>query len=179
MASVEQGIAAQRSRADASFRDTNARLVTVEGRTISNEGQIEILKRGIDALQENETVLTRRVTALEKYVSWSGRFVVTIEPDHNWHVLYANSTGESQKVRVRKTQGAGSSGLKVAIISRIGSEDAGGIVTGITPPSWDISGVGAQRWLRLGCGQELSGKAEDNSASFEVLVSRDINPVRC
>lgn len=182
MTSVEQSLAAQGSRVDgldASLRDTTVRLTTVESGTTSNEGRIGTLEQGVSALLENETVLARRVTALERYISWSGRFVVTIEPDQKWHVLYANSTGESQKVRVRKTQGEGASSIRVGVISRIASEDAGGIATGVTPPSWDMSGVGSQRWLRLGCGQELSVKAEDSSARFEILVSRDLNPVKC
>lgn len=161
MSSVEQGLTAQGSRieaVDALSRGTSTKLAVLEGKTSSIE---------------------TRVGELERYISWSGRFDVAVEPDQKWHVLYANSTGESQRLRMRKAQGAGTSSVRVGVISRIADDAGGDIPTGVTPPPWDMSGVGSQRWLRLGCGQEVSGKAEGTPARFEILVTRDANPVKC
>lgn len=179
---TETGLAAQGYRLNGintSLRNMNDNMTRLEGRVSISEGRVGVLETGAAALRASDAVLSRRVTALERYISWSGRFTVTIDPSQHWQVLYANSTGESQKLRLRRTSGAGPVRVRIGEISRIAEGDPGGISTGVAPPVWDITGTGSQRWLRLGCGQELSGQAETGPASLEILVSRDPNPVKC
>lgn len=160
------------------------RVDGIELRTKDSEAKILALEATATRIEDSVTRLDQRVVALERVLNWSGKFRVSVPPDGIWRSLYANSTGQSQRMRIRRISQSGEAQVRIGEISRIagavvqpGSDP--GITTGVTPPSWDMSSEGAQRWQRIGCGQELSGRAATVMAQFEVLVTADPQPVRC
>lgn len=162
---------------------------------------IEDLKRAESRLSEaehNETItrdqvghlssevgrLRTEVAELRKIVTGSSRLEVTIVPD-GWQLVYANSTGVSQNVRLTvKSGGSAESSLKVKAVNVPRSTTPGGPGLGEPGPQlggaeWDMSAVGGQRWVRLACGFEIVGKATGAMYTVDVLVSSDQRPISC
>jgi regulator of replication initiation timing len=100
------------------------------------------------------------------------RLSASVRAADGWQSLYANREDRSQKVRIRRA----SAGAPARI--RLAATGAGEAPDGPPHPTWDLSGKGAEKWLRIGCGQEISARAEDE-ADFEVLVRADQQPDLC
>jgi acyl-CoA dehydrogenase len=68
-------------------------------------------------------------------------------------------------------------GMKV---TQIRLAPAGTVETpgGSPQPTWDLPEAGAEKWLRIGCGQEISARAADET-EFAVLVREDPQPDSC
>jgi len=144
-----------------------------------NEKNRMLIIRDADLLRADITI-ARRISAVEQQITWAGRFRVTVPSGDQWITMYANGTGISQRVRLRKVSGEGMSQVRIVEISRAGSSgSADDIPTGPTPATWDMSGVGSEKWIRLGCGRELQASSPSTSSAFELLVTKDESPVSC
>jgi hypothetical protein len=88
-----------------------------------------------------------------------------------WQTLYTNREGQSQKVRIRRQSGGPPARIRLALAGAVESE------TGPPHPKWDLNEADAEKWLRIGCGQEISARADNTD--FEVLVRRDPKPEIC
>lgn len=170
--------------AEASAVISDQRMAAAGERSQSSERKIAALQVETVRIDENVSKLSRRVGAIESVIDWTGRFRVTVPNGGGWHTLYANSTGQSQRLRIRRISHSGEAQVRIGEMSRtavtITPEVAdSGITAGVTPPSWDMSSKGSQRWNRIGCGQELSGRAPLLEAQFEILVTADPQPIRC
>jgi hypothetical protein len=170
--------------AEASAAAAGQRVNGIEQRTEISETKIAALEDTAIRIGDSVTQINGRVGAIEKVMNWSGKFRVTILSDGSWHSIYANSTAQSQRLRIRRISQSGEAQVRIGEISRSAGSTAPqgadlGITTGVIPPSWDMSSEGSQRWHRIGCGQEISGRAPLLAAKFEVLVTADPQPVRC
>jgi hypothetical protein len=136
-------------------------------------------------LRSDASDMDVRLRNVEAVINWRGRLKVTVAGDQGWQVIYANSTGRSQMLRIRRTAPA-SAGTKLRIteIQRLpkliipGAAEPGEGPE-IVPPEWDLSAVGAERSQRLACGREISATSIKGDASFDVLVLEDPKPVLC
>ena len=170
--------------AEASAAMASQRVTGIERRTEISEAKIAGLEETAIRIGDSVTRVNGRVGAIEMVMNWSGKFRVTILSDGSWHSIYANSTAQSQRLRIRRISQSGEAQVRIGDISR-SPESTGrqgtdlGITTGVIPPSWDMSNEGSQRWHRIGCGQELTGRAPLLAAQFEVLVTADPQPVKC
>lgn len=99
------------------------------------------------------------------------RLTVNVRSGEGWQPLYANPEDRSRKVRVKRM----SAGTPAQI--RLAPTGAAETSRGPRPPMWDLPGAGAEKWLRIGCGEEISARAD--AADFEVLVREDREPDIC
>lgn len=99
------------------------------------------------------------------------RLTVSVTSAEAWKPLYTNREGYSQKVRVKRVSAGAPSRIRLAPVGVAETPD------GPPQPTWDLSWAGAEKWLRIGCGQEISARADD--AEFEVLVRQDREPQSC
>jgi hypothetical protein len=100
------------------------------------------------------------------------RLDVSVRAAGGWQSLYANREDRSQKVRIRRASSGAPARIRLAPTGADESPD------GPPQPTWELSGKGSEKWLRIGCGQEISARAEDG-ADFEVLVRADKEPDLC
>lgn len=156
------------------FHDLRDQVGALRGRTDRTEQALALHQAALAGHDASLAKLDARVGRLEKVVDWTGRFTATIAGGGSWQLIYANSSGYSQKVRIRRVTAPSPAQIRIQAVSR----GAGSILSpGATPASWDFSGAGAQRWQRLACGQEIVAQSEGVAVTFEVLVEAD--PLPC
>lgn len=155
--------------------DYGARLSDLESKQDSHSSQLASLTDKVSSLEA-------QVSSLAAKVNGSSNIKIKVGPGNSWQTLYANSTGRSQMVRATHLAGDSASDLMLRAQPIKGEPSIPGDDSSPpigSSPEWDMSAIGAQRWIRLACGLEIRGRAQDTQQVVSVLVSADPNPVSC
>lgn len=145
---------------------------------------LAVLAGDLRNLRSDASNMDVRLSNVEAVITWRGRLKVSVAGDVGWQVIYANSTGRSQMLRIRRVEPASTSTkLHVSEIQRLPKLIIPGVDTEaageISPPEWDLSAIGAVRSQRLACGREIAAMSIGGKATLDILVTEDPNPVVC
>lgn len=116
-------------------------------------------------MPENAQAPTRPTTGTVQ------RLTVNVRSGEAWQPLYSNTGERSRKVRVKRVSAGTAARIRLA---PAGANETSG---GPPQPTWSLPDAGAEKWLRIGCGQQIAAQTED--AAFEVLIRDDRTPDIC
>jgi hypothetical protein len=161
---------------------TAARL---EDTTLVASEKHSVLATELTKVRSSTNGMEVRLRNVEGIIEWRGRLAVSVAGDQGWQVIYANSTGRSQMLRIRRVAPASDSTRirimeipklpKLVVSGTEQAENAGAIAV----PEWDLSAIGAVRSQRLACGREISAMSTNGLASFDILILEDPHPILC
>ena len=165
------------------------RIIQLEERQNDLELKTEGLLSDLSSVRRQQAEFLKKVNdlrseveGLKAIVTGTSRLKISIEPGTTWKTLYGNSTGLSQIVRLTHTEGRGTAQL-VLRVQPVKSEpsvpgDPNSTPVGATP-EWDLTAIGAQRWVRLACGLEIKGRSASDPQVVDVLIAVDPHPISC
>lgn len=162
--------------------DYGERLKQLESKTADLGNQVGAQAAEQRRLAADVETARAEIADLRAIISVSSRLRVAVEPGGAWKTVYANSTGSSQLLRLTHVAGDGADQLALRA-QPVKAEpsipgDPNSLPLGASA-EWDLSPVGAQRWVRLMCGLEIKGRSAAKGQVLDVFVSKDPNPVSC